>query len=215
MAQTGQTKTEHDRLVQSIKDPRFIKEELGEELVVFDRASNKAHLLDARSAAVFRASADGAMLSELEPLMDAGSPEKRAALVRFAVLELERVGLVVTSGRDEARLSRRSLLKTLGTAASLPIIVSIVAPTPAAAATAGTGTPGSTCTVASDCGGCVGLCLCKAVGGSGSTLKCCIADDGVFGDVCSNNNDCCCPDLECSTGAGPMTCVIATMGRSC
>lgn len=195
MAQTGQTKTEQDRLVQSIKDPRLIKEELGEELVVFDRASNKAHLLDARSAAVFRASADGAMLSELEPLMDAGSPEKRAALVRFAVLELERVGLVVTSGRDEARLSRRSLLKTLGTAASLPIIVSIVAPTPAAAATAGTVPIGGSCTTAADCS-CPG-CLCEPTGTGGSnSLKCCAAGLLGIGSVCMNTPDCC-QDLTC------------------
>lgn len=200
---------ETDPLVQAIQDPRLIIESLGEEMVVFDRKSNKAHLLDARAAAVFRASADGALLSDLEPLMGEFAGAKRTALTALAVKELERVGLVVTSGEVETGMSRRAILKSLGSAATLPLVVSILAPTPAAAASTG-----QNCSSAADCNGgdcSMGTCLCLEVGGSTmSQTKCCAAGTGAIGDDC-NVIACCDPELICVS----MFCCLAADTMTC
>ncbi len=177
-------------------------------MVVFDRKSNKAHLLDARAAAVFRASADGALMSDLEPLMGEFADAKRTALAALAVKELERVGLVVTSGEVETGMSRRAILKSLGSAATLPLVVSIVAPTPAAAAS--NLPPGAACTSDAECSGpvCGAGCMCQPVGSGGSTTKCCIGGEGAIGAACANDNQCCAPDLACSS-PGMQCCQVA------
>ncbi len=165
-------------------------------MVVFDRKSNKAHLLDASAAAVFRASADGALLSDLEPLMGEFAGAKRTALTALAVKELERVGLVVTSGEVETGMSRRAILKSLGSAATLPLVVSILAPTPAAAASTG-----QNCSSDGDCNGgdcSMGACLCLPVGGGMSNTKCCLGTQGGIGAGCTATIDCCNPDLDCN-----------------
>lgn len=168
-------------------------------MVVFDRKSNKAHLLDARAAAVFRASADGALLSDLEPLMGEFAGAKRTALTALAVKELERVGLVVTSGEVETGMSRRAILKSLGSAATLPLVVSILAPTPAAAAS--NLSPGANCSLPSECTGGTCFpsnCACLPVGGPASQTKCCLNGQVVIGTSCTAIIQCCDPLLTCN-----------------
>ncbi len=197
---------ETDPLIQAIHDPRLIIESLGEEMVVFDRKSNKAHLLDARAAAVFRKSADGARLSDLEPLMGEFAGAERTALAALAVSELERVGLVVTSGEVETGMSRRAILKSLGSAAALPFVVSILAPTPAAAASIGQNCTGSG---AGDC--CCGL-NCEQVGSLSSQRKCCAVGGAGLGAACMGANSCCSPCLICNMSVSCIQILPAPVG---
>lgn len=201
-------------LVRAVKDPRLLTEAVGEELVVFDRASNKAHLLAARAAAVLRASEKGVRLSELAPLMGDTDAARSGAFARLAVEELARIGLVVTSEGPDRVFSRRAILRTLGAAGAAPLVVSLLAPSPAAAATGLVA--GDTCASSIDCSGCVG-CICLEVGAEPSNKKCCNTGELGIGAVCVNTNECCCPDLECKvTGdMGAKTCVVANPARTC
>jgi hypothetical protein len=108
---------------------------VGDEVLVYDLTRHRAHSLNRVAAAVWRrcdgtrdAAAIGADLREAD-----GTPVTVEA-VRYALAELGRVRLLTTPG-GEAGITRRDLVRRLGTAAAvaLPVVTSIVAPTAAQA----------------------------------------------------------------------------------
>ena len=140
---------------------QLLAQDVGDELVIYDQRSHEAHHLSPTAAVVWRAADGKRSLPELSALLreslDANltaetalSDEDSDALVRLALDELDRVGLLVRGlpGIRES-MSRREMLGV--TAALLPVVASIVAPTPAMAQTnlyagfngtyTGTGTP--------------------------------------------------------------------------
>jgi hypothetical protein len=124
------------------RDDMVIRELPGE-LVVYDRREHRAHCLNATAAQVFR-TADGSRgVGELAAGLDpAVAPELREALVREALEQLAAAGLLTAAEEGEPG-SRRELLRRLGGAAALlvPAVVSVLAPTPAEAASCLTSCP--------------------------------------------------------------------------
>lgn len=199
----------HRSTVAQVRGPHLIVEALGDELVIFDRTTNKAHMLDPRAAAIWNAALDGCSFEDLVGLVDGDSVEDRRRVAHLAVSELERAGLLHSSVPVR---ERRQLLKSLGAAAALPMVISILAPTSAAAAS--NLPPGTPCEQGSD------TCqtpilgkpfLCQDPNGT-STLpigKCCWnqpsrTDTKPGGDACASNLECC--SFVCDTG-GSNTCV--------
>ena len=118
--------------IAQVKGDHLIVESLRDELVVYDRRTNKAHLLDVQAATIWNAAENGCSMEELARVVDGKTAEQRQAAAQLGVWDLERAGLVVT---DMEALPRRGLLKTLSTAAAMPLVISILAPTTAAAQT--------------------------------------------------------------------------------
>ncbi len=136
--------------------------ELPDELIVYDLQRHRAHCLNHTAARVFR-SADGTRtVAEIADGLK-GEPQAREAVVRLALDKLAAAGLLVTVAgppadasdplvpqaedatgleaatrvaADPAR-SRREVLQSVGTGVALllPAVVSVLAPTPADAAT--------------------------------------------------------------------------------
>lgn len=121
----------HRASVAQVRGPHLIVEALGEELVIYDRHTNKAHLLDPRAVAIWNAAEKGCSMDDLAGVVEGDTIEDRTRVAQLAVAELERAGLLQS---EVPALERRQLLKSLGTMAALPMVVSILAPTSAAAA---------------------------------------------------------------------------------
>jgi hypothetical protein len=123
----------------------LIVRRLGDETLVYDRATHRAHCLNRAASHVFRR-CDGntsseelarKLMGELGGLREA----EAASLVELGLQRLAEAGLlekgsVVLEGQPHAEpRSRRAALRALGTAAALPVILSALAPTPADAQT--------------------------------------------------------------------------------
>lgn len=174
---------ESQGVVTQVGGKDLIVQELGDELVVFNRRTNTAHLLNPQAARAYRAAGDGCSLSEVARRIGPGGPEERTAVARLAIAELASAGIVestVVTG------TRRSLLRTLGASVALPMVVSILAPTPAAALSGLL--LGDTCTDGVD------TCILQAICLGG---HCCVP----LGGFCHNPNPFCCGDAICG-GAG-------------
>lgn len=139
----------------------LIVKEVDNEILIYDQETNKAHCLNQTAAKVWKycdgkstvASACQALSLDLDIQVD----EK---LVAYAVDQFATDNLLETEGGMPAfmmpGLNRRQMVRTLGLAAvvAIPLVTSIVAPTPAQAATCfPTGTP---CTLSAEC--CNGVC---------------------------------------------------------
>ena len=183
--------------IAQVKGDHLIVESLRDELVVYDRRTNKAHLLDVQAATIWNAAENGCSMEELARVVDGKTAEQRHAAAQLGVWDLERAGLVVT---DMEALPRRGLLKTLGTAAAMPLVISILAPTTAAAqtfcGTAPVGTVNHGGLATGDCGsnctnGPVLVQNCAAIGGTrangclslGSVWNCCSGMEN--GTICT------------------------------
>ena len=110
---------------------------VGDELLVYDLVSHRAHSLNPTAAAVWQACDGTRNVSALGAA--SGSPTKPLApeVVRYALQGLGKANLLEGGPALEERgLTRRQVLASLGLAAAvtLPIVTTIVAPTPAAAA---------------------------------------------------------------------------------
>jgi DNA-binding transcriptional regulator YhcF (GntR family) len=146
----------------------LVVEELDREVLIYDQRTNEAHCLSPAAAQAWRA-CDGKtsreqLATELELDVDT---------VRRALDELEACGLLDGSGN--AGVTRREattrFTKVGAAAVAAPLIYSIVAPTPALAASE------ATCFAICDtgCGSCSKAgCCCSAPGGG--SMKLCSAD---------------------------------------
>lgn len=134
---------------------------LAEEVLVYDLETDEAHCLN-QSAALVWSHCDGRKnVGEIVKRLEARTEEPfMEEVVWHALFQLERFSLLeerMELPDGVARLSRRELGRRLGlaTVAALPLILSIVAPMAASAATCRA--PGSPCTANAQC--CSGLCI--------------------------------------------------------
>jgi len=98
----------------------ILTQEVGEELIVFDTATQQAHRLNGPAALVFQHCDGHTSLAQLAELVgDAGS-------VELALAQLQGAGLLASPA-----VARRSRTKALLT----PVVETLLAPTPAAAVT--------------------------------------------------------------------------------
>jgi hypothetical protein len=115
--------------------------DLPDEVLVYDRERDQAHCLNQTAALVWRA-CDGSLppariAQQLTAQLDQAISED---VVLLALAQLDQFHLLEPAPGYQATLSalsRRQMVRTLGVAAAvaLPVITSIIAPTPAQAAT--------------------------------------------------------------------------------
>jgi hypothetical protein len=139
----------------------LIIQEVDGEVLIYDQDTNKAHCLNQTAAKVWKycdgettlADACSSLSSDLETPVD----EK---LVWYAVDQFSKDNLLVKEVELPAfiipGMNRRQMVRTLGLAAivAVPLVTSIVAPTPAQAATCKNS--GQACAAPGEC--CSGLC---------------------------------------------------------
>lgn len=122
--------------------------ELPEEVVIYDRGSHKAHCLNRTAALVWRRCDGRTTPARMAQLIGRDlRTHVGEDLVRYALEQLAKDGLLtekVVPGASAAaapgvKLSRRELVRRLGLAAvvALPLITTVVAPTPVEAAASG------------------------------------------------------------------------------
>lgn len=119
------------------KDGLVVKE-LPDEVLVYDRERHRAHCLNPTAALVFKHCDGETSVEEMARLLrahlDAPADEQ---WVHLALARLEKAHLLEPRDAEpeRARLSRRELLRRAGlaSAALLPIVTSLLAPTPAEA----------------------------------------------------------------------------------
>lgn len=170
-ADTGRTDpTSRSQATPTARTKGLIVEEMDDETLVYDRDANAAHCLNRTAAEVWR-SADGeTTVPEIaRHLRELGLPDDES-VVRMALSRLDKLGLMdaVEDPSSEGRpVTRKEVLKTLGKAAGiamlLPAVTSVTAPLAAQAAS---------CITASQCWGsrppnCTGLPIC------GNRTRCC------------------------------------------
>jgi hypothetical protein len=185
----------------------LIVEELGDELLVYDRRTDVAHSLNAVATAVWRG-CDGA--TDLDALAAALAPsaghEDAEALALRALDELREKGLLETPRATAPGLSRRQALGRIAgvgmAAVAAPLIVSAAAPTPADAVTpACTGQHGA-CTATSQC--CSGTtCQSGHCFGPGT---CTSAGNKPGGNNCNASNKAQCCSNACQTSGSSNFC---------
>jgi hypothetical protein len=109
-----------------------------DELLVYDLARHHAHSLNAVAAAVWQRCDGTRDPATLAAELGAEGRTVTVEVVRYALVELRRARLL-TDADAEPAVTRRELMRRLGTAAAvaLPVVTSIVAPTPAQAQSPG------------------------------------------------------------------------------
>ena len=108
------------------RSAQLLVQRTGQETLVYDEQSHRAHCLDARATRVWEL-CDGARTeSEIAQAFGEGDPGQ--AVVSWTLAELEKSALLEGS-TDAARaaLSRRVMMKTVGLAA-IPVIMALTAP---------------------------------------------------------------------------------------
>jgi hypothetical protein len=129
------------------RQEQLLVEEAGDELVVYDQERQQAHRLN-RTAALVWQNCDGkrtaAQMAAL--LQKELNPEADEALVWVTLDRLSGSNLLqgpLQRSREQARASRRQFVRKVGMVGALslliPVITTIVAPTPAQAQSQGTG----------------------------------------------------------------------------
>jgi hypothetical protein len=122
----------------------LIVRRLGDETLVYDRFTHRAHCLNRTASLVFHGCDGRTSPTELARVMgsELGCPPEAvgAGVVDLALERLGEAGLLEDGPLNEGRPrvgapSRREALRTLGAAAALPAVLSILAPTPADAQT--------------------------------------------------------------------------------
>ena len=140
----------------------MIVEELDTELLIYDTARDKAHCLNPAAATVWKHCDGHKTVEELQALIapEAGAADSRDTIVG-CLRDFQRRHLVTgTTGwlDSERQVSRRDLLKRVSVTAAVvvlvPLVTTIAAPTPAAAASCLPG--GTPCSTGSQC--CSGNC---------------------------------------------------------
>lgn len=126
------------------KDGLYV-EQIADEVILYDKGTHKAHCLNKTAAAVWEAADGTRTVEELAGVLEAklNIPKDRD-IVLLALEQLQSTGLLSSEVSAESdRPSRRQIGRKLamaGVSASLvPVIASVLAPTPAMASSPGTG----------------------------------------------------------------------------
>ena len=143
----------------------LIVRDLGDEVVVYDRFSHRSHCLNRLAALVFRACNGRRSIPDIARRVarELEAPVGEES-VRLALRKLSRAGLL-DSREAVPSISRRAAVRRLS-AGLVPIVVSMLAPTPSEAASPGCATNcliepnGTTCYDGIGCNGicCNGFC---------------------------------------------------------
>jgi len=144
----------------------LILRELPDELVIYDTARHQAHCLNASAALVFKHSDGKTSVAQLvKQLRREVSSAADETWVRLALERLEEAHLLERAPGAANAPSRRDVLSRLGwAAAALPVVMTVVAPTPAEAA--------ATCNPT--CAGSPALCTpCQSTPGDCNSGVCC------------------------------------------
>ncbi|HET7108506.1 MAG TPA: PqqD family protein [Candidatus Acidoferrum sp.] len=109
----------------------------GDETLVYDQQRNVGHCLNSTAAAAWKLCDGKSSVSDLAKLLtrQLSAPVNEPVVV-LALEELSHARLLVEDKPHARRTSRRDAIRTIGIAAAiaLPIVTSLVAPTPARAA---------------------------------------------------------------------------------
>lgn len=110
----------------------IIVQTLGTEVLAYDQRHDAAHSLNASAALVYEHADGTRSIDALAALLgdSLGVPHDRA-LVEVALLELQEAKLLETTIVGARGVSRRDVVRRLGlAAAAMPLVASVVAPTP-------------------------------------------------------------------------------------
>jgi len=112
--------------------------DLPEELLVYDLRSHRAHCLNRTAAAVYRLSDGSRSVAELASALGEAVGARDERLVWAALRELDDAELMqrCPSPPDPAA-TRRAALRRIGLGTVLPLVASVLAPTPAMAIASG------------------------------------------------------------------------------
>ena len=115
-----------------------LSEQVGDETIVFDGERQEAHSLNRSASIVWQHSNGERSVAELATVLGTElGIEPNESLVEYAVDELARANLL-EPGANSAGVTRRDAVRRLSfagaVAVGLPVVLSIVAPTPAMAA---------------------------------------------------------------------------------
>jgi hypothetical protein len=111
--------------------------EFGNEVLVYDQQRNVGHCLNPTAAAAWKLCDGKKSASEVAKILTQQlSAPVDESVVQLAVEELSKARLLVEAEKPLRRTSRRHAIRTLGIAGAiaLPLVTSLVAPTPARAA---------------------------------------------------------------------------------
>lgn len=132
--------TTNDEQVALARDEDLVIQDLPDEVLVYDLKSHKAHCLNGTAAFIWRRCDGKTSASEIAKLMEKEwrTPVNEDA-VWFALDKLSKAELLeerIILPQAQAGMSRRSAVRRLGFGAllALPVVMSIVTPTAAAAA---------------------------------------------------------------------------------
>lgn len=131
--------------------------QVGDEILVYDRERNVGHCLNPTAAAAWKLCDGKTSSSELATILARQfSAPVDEAVVLLALDELSKARLLVEVERSVKRTSRREAIRAIGIvgAIALPLVTSLVAPTPARAASCRAN--GMPCTSNAQC--CTGRC---------------------------------------------------------
>lgn len=197
------------------RSERLVTKTVGDEIVIYDLDTDKAHLLNPASAVLWRLCERGATVGMLRAALDAELNTNGATdeLLWTAIDDLSKAGLLETDtsfvGRPSG-MTRRSLLKKAGILAiAAPAITTILAP-PAAASHTGTGCIQPTISPSNTCGTTGHTCC---AGSSCVSGQCCLAQGAACnGELCCNGSTCSSTSGKCcfTTTNGNEACVVGT-----
>lgn len=205
------------------RSERLVTKTVGDEIVIYDLDTDKAHLLNPASAVLWRLCEKGATVGMLRAALEAelNTNGHTDELLWTALDDLSKAGLLETDTSFVGRptgMTRRSLLKKAGIVAlAAPAITTILAPPAAAQTTGGTCIQPILGSNACDGGGCCsgstceggGCCVPKGnacpagevcCGGTACTSgTCCYSATG-SGTPCDGNDSACCGTNVCDSG---------------
>ncbi len=137
-----------------------IVRQLSDEFLVYDEETNRAHCLNRTAADVWKLCNGEKSVAEIIRTMKQSKSPVDEKVIWMTICRLEKSGLLLTrnlAAREEILLSRRAVLRKMGVASALalPLVASILVPTPVDAASCRA--PGQPCTHNAQC--CSGDCI--------------------------------------------------------
>jgi len=179
----------------------LVVNEVGDEVLVYDQTTHAIHHLNAASTTVWRGCDGHTPVAGIA--MSAGLTEET---VRMALAKLADAGLLTTAlpaALGGAAQSRRTFMKKVAIAGTIPAIVSVTAPLAAQAGSAGSIVLGGTCSViltgevaAADCSeavsGAASCCtsLCTSAGGTVESVE--LSSCRIFENITESQVNCFC-----------------------
>lgn len=112
----------------------ILAHEINEELVIYDQERHLAHRLNRTAALVWRHCDGRTPVAEIAQVLGAKAGPAEEELVHWALDELRGANLLFEATRPATMISRRAAMQRIARVAGIaliPVVTSIVAPTPA------------------------------------------------------------------------------------